>query len=248
MGLIFKTCGYCGAIVNSNDQIRKGLKYYHRTCRAAAETEKRQQAAAAKAEKRQQANVGAVASGAAPVVPAPAPPSRLKGTASQAVAPVTDTVQFDFPAAVVFQAAAEGIPTLEGFELRGTSPTARPRQLSATTEASWRSLGGGEKVAVSVSEVDPWKASMSVESAGKLATAATKNRANVEQIIRATSDQLHQNGAEWTNGLGVAPRAASQPESQSIEERLGRLNDLHERGLINEEDFEARKREILSEL
>lgn len=68
-----------------------------------------------------------------------------------------------------------------------------------------------------------------------------------EQIGRTTSDRLDQNGITTTNELGV-PSGTSEPESPSIEQRLRRLDSLHEQGLINQDDFEARKQAILSEL
>jgi hypothetical protein len=203
--------------------------WFHPACAAARETQKHE----AKTAQQQEAKAAAVA-------PAPAQ------------SPEPDAVEFDFPAEVVFRAAAEGIPTLSGFEVESANPIARPRRLGVATKASLRSWG--EKVTVLVTEVTPTSASMSIESAAKTVlgastrSSATKNSANIKQIIRATSDQLDRNGAEWANELGEAPPDARDPESQSIEERLRRLDALREEGLINEEDFEARKQAILSEL
>lgn len=160
----------------------------------------------------------------------------------------TGAVEFDFPAAVVFRAVAEAVPKLKGFKVGDTNPTAR--HLSVATKASMFSWG--EKVTVSVSEVAAQRAAMRIASGAKTimgsATTHGKNRKNVEQIIRATSDLLDENGAAWTKELGIALPAASQPEPQSIEERLRQLTTLQEQGLINQEEFETRKQAILSEL
>ncbi|MGV3613797.1 MAG: SHOCT domain-containing protein [Fimbriimonas sp.] len=46
----------------------------------------------------------------------------------------------------------------------------------------------------------------------------------------------------------IAPTMAKAPEDPSIEERLRKLTDLHERGVISGEEHAARRAEILREI
>ena len=71
---------------------------------------------------------------------------------------------------------------------------------------------------------------------------------DVKQIIRVASDQLHQNGAEWTKELGVAPPDASESDASEHRGPVRATVSLHDEGVINEEDYETQKHSILSEL
>jgi hypothetical protein len=252
-------CKYCGGRSSTKEMTHKlnwrgTYNWYHPACAAARSTEKREAAAEEKREEREAAEekkrqAEAAKREQAPVVAAP--PSVVPAPAPSPRPP--ESVEFDFPAEVVFRAAAEGIPTLDGFEVKDANRIARPRRLSVKTKRSLKSWG--EKFTVSVIEVTPRSASMLIESAQKTVVGTysksmltSKGGEHIGQIIRATSDQLDQYGVAWTNELGVPPLDASEPESPSIEERLRRLEALHEQGLINQDDFEARKQAILSEL
>jgi membrane protease subunit (stomatin/prohibitin family) len=64
------------------------------------------------------------------------------------------------------------------------------------------------------------------------------------------ANMLHQQPQHYGQAPGGYPQAQGQPQggAPTIEARLSRLSELKQKGLISEEDFQARKNKILEEL
>ncbi len=68
-----------------------------------------------------------------------------------------------------------------------------------------------------------------------------------EAVANTLSDSVLQSA--WASGKGtVASTTASAPAKESVEERLKKLDDLLQKGLITKEEHQKRRAEILKEL
>lgn len=154
----------------------------------------------------------------------------------------TGTVEFPFPAPVVFRALEEAVGGLKGMEIQDSNRLAGHISLKTGASAfSW-----GEKVTVSVLESGPARSRVQIASAAKTiagsATTHGRNRKNVEHIIRATASVLEQHGELWAKDLGVAP---SQGPPQSTADEIRKLADLHQAGVLTADEFAAQKQKLL---
>ena len=110
----------------------------------------------------------------------------------------TSVVEFDFPTDVVFRALTEAVPAIKGFRILDQNTTARPRYLTVATSPQIGQLG--ERASVSIIDVGPSTSGLSVSASSYTALGrprtrtSSKNRKDVEVLIRATSDVLKRNG------------------------------------------------------
>jgi Short C-terminal domain len=85
------------------------------------------------------------------------------------------------------------------------------------------------------------------------ASSHSKNRKNVEVLIRATTNVLERSGAKWTAELGItrsraptlAPQSLAPASSQSRLEQLKTLGELRDSGVLTPEEFETEKAQIM---
>lgn len=160
----------------------------------------------------------------------------------------TGAVEFPFSSEVVFRAATEAVRRLRGMDIVEENKLAKHLSIRTSMSAfSW-----GEKVSLSVQDAAPGKSRMAIQSGAKTilgsATTHGRNRKNVEAIISTTSDILERSGQDWTSELAPIAPPAGGGEGSTIQERLTKLTDLRERGLITDHDFEERKKSILDEI
>lgn len=152
---------------------------------------------------------------------------------------------------MVFKALTEALSSgLKGFKDPDVNSLARHVTVSTSVSAwSW-----GERVTISVTDAGPGKSAMSISSATKTmvgsATSHSKNRKNVEALIRATTDAL-------TRLVDTAPAPTPAPppppppdganpvSSQSRLQELKTLGELRDSGVLTQVEFEAEKARIM---
>lgn len=149
--------------------------------------------------------------------------------------------EFPYAKEDVFDAIVTAIPTISGLTVHTVDKlSGRILAKAGVTLFSW-----GEDIPISVIEVSYGRTKVSVTSSPKTglmfggAMDMGKNRQNIENILSATSKIL--------SSISPIPQQA-KPESGSASERLTKLKELLENGLITTAEFEKRKNEILSEI
>ena len=162
----------------------------------------------------------------------------------------TGAAEFPFSRDLVYRALSKAIPTISGMTIEHEDALTCRLSVSAGMSAfSW-----GEKITVAVIENGSDRALVQIGSGPKTilgsATTHSKNRKNVDRILRAASDILQQSGAAWQAEKRAAASidASDALAPSTIESRLRRLAQLRTDGLISEIDFESRKAEILREV
>jgi hypothetical protein len=151
----------------------------------------------------------------------------------------------DFPYARddVFDALLKVIPS-QGMKIAKQDRSAG--FISAKSGVSLRSWG--ENIPISVMEGSPGYSRVSVTSTPKTgllgggAFDLGKNRSNIEKILLATSELLQKSAVPLSSERQSAERD-SDPAA-----RLAQLQSLLDAGLIDSDDFERRKQEILSDI
>lgn len=165
----------------------------------------------------------------------------------------TGAVEFPFAAPVVFRAVEQAIGTLTGMKVQESNKLAGHIYLKTGVSAfSW-----GEKVTVSVLESGRGRSRVQIASAAKTiagsATTHGRNRKNVEKIISATSKVLEQNGEQWADELNVASPpngVADAPASAdiSVADRLRKIGELHDSGILTDAEYDAKRAELVAQL
>lgn len=142
----------------------------------------------------------------------------------------------------VLDALAQAIPRLEGIDLESVDKLAG----RVVAKAGMSLLSWGETIPISVVELSPGRTRVSVTSAPKTgamfggALDGGKNRRNVESILSALSKEL-------SNKPPVELRTP-QESGGDLAPRLAKLKDLLDDGLVTEEEYAVRKKEILAEI
>ena len=105
----------------------------------------------------------------------------------------------------------------------------------------------GENIPISVAEVSPGRTRVSIISTPKTglllggAFDFGKNRGNIEKILDETSKIL----------MLKQPIETKTPEKAGASDpiqRISKLKNLYEKGLIDEEEFKKKKEEIMAEI
>lgn len=142
----------------------------------------------------------------------------------------------------VLDALAEAISRLEGMELESVDKLAgRVVAKAGISLMSW-----GETIPISVVELSPGRTRVNVTSAPKTgalfggAFDGGKNRRNVESILSALSKEL--------GNKSPAEVESSQAGGGELATRLAKLKDILDEGLITEEEYSIRRKEILAEI
>ncbi|MBV9486169.1 MAG: SHOCT domain-containing protein [Frankiaceae bacterium] len=158
----------------------------------------------------------------------------------------TGAVEFPFGTRVVFHAVEQAVSRIPTMQVAEANRMAN----RITAKVGMSAMSWGEKVAISITEAAPGRSRVSVASAAKsvLGSATThgKNRRNVDTIISATASLLEQYGAEWSVVTGEpTPQTPGQSAPQSGAEEIEKLAGLHQAGILTDEEFSAKKRQIL---
>jgi hypothetical protein len=155
--------------------------------------------------------------------------------------------EFPFPKQVVFRAVAAAVEGLSGMNIESRDDLAcRVDVKTGMSAFSW-----GEKVSIVVTGNGPSAAIVSVQSGAKTifgsATTHGKNRENVKEVIRRTSELLVQHGSEWLNEMGLQQQASAPPTqpTQSVADELVKLAALRDQGLLTPEEFNGQKARLL---
>jgi hypothetical protein len=150
--------------------------------------------------------------------------------------------EFPYHREDVLEALANAIQGLPGMEVDSVDKfSGRVVAKAGMSLMSW-----GETIPISVAEVSPGRTRVSVTSTPKTgllfggAFDGGKNRRNVEAIISALSDEL-----STKPPADVHPPA---PGNNDQSARLTKLKRLFEEGLITEDEYNTRKKEILAEI
>jgi hypothetical protein len=150
---------------------------------------------------------------------------------------------YPYPRNVVFEAIIAAIPRVGGMEIQSADElSGRIVAKAGVSPMSW-----GENIPIEVSESAPGHTCVRITSTPKTgalfggAFDLGKNRKNIERILTALSESLR--NVPFT----AVPFAARDSRSE-VAERLVKLKDLADKGLVTAAEFEKRKAEILSEL
>lgn len=163
----------------------------------------------------------------------------------------TGSVDFPYPKSVVFRAVREAVKGLKGMRTEALDELASRIDIKTGISAfSW-----GEVVAVSVVAKDFGTATVSIQSAAKTifgsAVAHGKNRENIKNIIKRTSELLSNHGREWADEK-AASIASAKPRLQktqvgSIADELAKLLELKNLGVLTSQEFDAQKSKLLGQ-
>ena len=150
---------------------------------------------------------------------------------------------YPYPREVVFQALIAAIPQLPGMKIDNADKlSGRILVKAGMSLMSW-----GENIPIVVSESAPGRTRVSVTSTPKTgvlfggAFDLGKNRKNIERLLAALSESLQKTPP-------TAPPVAAHETRSDPAERLAKLMDLADKGLITGAEFEKRKAEILSDV
>ncbi len=150
---------------------------------------------------------------------------------------------FPYPREVVIEALIAAIPRLPGMKIDNADKlSGRILVKAGVSLMSW-----GENIPIVVSESAPGRTRVSVTSTPKTgvlfggAFDLGKNRKNIERLLAALSESLQKTPPT------VPPVAAHDTRGDPVE-RLGKLKELADKGLITGSEFEKRKAEILSDV
>ena len=83
--------------------------------------------------------------------------------------------------------------------------------------------------------------------------ASGRSPKNVEKIISATSRVLEQNGEQWADELNAAsppnrPPGVPAPAGVSVADRLRKIGELHDSGILTDAEYEAKRAELVAQL
>ncbi|WP_084600619.1 SHOCT domain-containing protein [Aromatoleum toluclasticum] len=161
----------------------------------------------------------------------------------------TGNAEFPFPKQVVFHAVCAAVEGLKGMEIDNRDELASRVDVKTGMSAfSW-----GEKVSISVTGNGGSGATISVQSAAKTifgsATTHGKNRENVREIIRRTSELLAQDGSRWQEEMGLIAdpmlSASSAQSVQSVADEITKLAALRDQGILTPDEFNSQKARLL---
>ena len=143
----------------------------------------------------------------------------------------------------VFGALVKAIPTVKGFKIdKADKLTGHILAKAGVSLMSW-----GENIPISIVEVSPGRTRVSITSTPKTgamfggAFDLGKNRKNIEDILEATSKIL-------SSKPPVKSDAAKQQVAMDPTQRISKLKELLDKGLISNDEFEKKKADILSEM
>jgi hypothetical protein len=150
-------------------------------------------------------------------------------------------IEFPYHKDDVFDALLRAIPTIKGMQVDKADKLAGHIFAKAGMSLwSW-----GENIPISVIEVSHGRTRVSITSTPKTgvmfggAFDMGKNRKNIELIMAETSSILRSK---------LPVQASTKHETESVEERILKLNHLLEKSLITQEEFQRKKVEILSQI
>lgn len=142
----------------------------------------------------------------------------------------------------MFEALLEAIPQVPGMKVHSADKmSGRIMAKAGVSLMSW-----GENIPITVFEVSPGRTRVSVTSTPKTgllfggAFDLGKNRRNIEKILGTVSTTLSRKPPAEVSAHASAAAAPA--------ERLSKLKALLDQRLITQEEFEKRKKEILSEI
>ena len=150
---------------------------------------------------------------------------------------------YPYPREVVFDAIIAAIPRLPGMKIDNADKlSGRILVKAGMSLMSW-----GENIPIVVSESAPGRTRVSVTSTPKTgvlfggAFDLGKNRKNIERLLGTLSELLQTTPP-------TAPPVAAHEMRGDPAERLAKLKELADTGLITGAEFEKRKAEILSDV
>jgi hypothetical protein len=150
--------------------------------------------------------------------------------------------EFPYSREDVFQAFLEAIPQVAGMKVDSADKmSGRIMAKAGVSLMSW-----GENIPITLLEVSPGRTRVTVISTPKTgvmfggAFDLGKNRRNIEHILGTVSTIL----SRKPPAAPCAPVAGTPTPAA----RLAKLKDLRDQQLITQEEFEKRKKEILSEI
>lgn len=116
-----------------------------------------------------------------------------------------------------------------------------------------KDTGGFNRSVVSIEGVENKRVEGAARNDWLLIDVTAVSEASVAREMQRQAEEEAKKRAEITEllaGDDVAPAgpAASTPASQSIEQRLEILNELKEKGLVSDEEYATKRRQILEEL
>lgn len=115
---------------------------------------------------------------------------------------------------------------------------------SVKSKVSWTSWGESTVMQVTTRGAD--ESYLRVESSCNSVTSKTEK--NVIYFLTAVRDLLVQNGDQWSEEMGLNRGSEPRDSGESIEDRLLKLKGLLAKGLIDADEFESKKEEILRDL
>jgi len=143
--------------------------------------------------------------------------------------------EFPHPKGEVFEALMKAIPELKGMKIYKFDKSSG----RIFVKAGMSLMSYGENIPIYVRELSPKRSYVSITSSGRAFDFFGKNRANIEKILDSTSKILAQNSPTEED---------ANPKSDDPTQRILKLKDLFEKGLISKGEFDMKKSEILSEL
>src|SRR5215203_2648264 len=150
--------------------------------------------------------------------------------------------EFPYHREDVLEALAHAIQRLPGMEVDSIDKLSG----RVVAKAGMSLMSWGETIPISVAEISPGRTRVSVTSTPKTgllfggAFDGGKNRRNIEAILSALSDEL--------SAKPPADVRSPAPDSNDQTSRFIKLRRLFEEGLITEDEFNTRKKEILAEM
>ena len=162
----------------------------------------------------------------------------------------TGNAEFPFSKQVVFRAVCSALEDMKGMKITNKDELASRVDVKTGMSAfSW-----GENISISISGKSEIESTVSVQSASKTifgsATTHGKNRENIREIIRRTSDILTQYGARWQEAMGLPshhkPSASSGQPHQSVADELNKLAALRDQGVLTADEFSTQKARLLN--
>ena len=150
---------------------------------------------------------------------------------------------FPYPRDVVFDALVAVIPSVPGMKVHHADRlSGRIMAKAGVSLMSW-----GENIPIVVSETTHGHARVSITSTPKTgvlfggAFDGGKNRENIERLLTALSGLLKKTSPT------IAPASTREGRGEPAD-RIIKLHELVDKGLISPAEFEKRKGEILSEV
>ncbi len=149
---------------------------------------------------------------------------------------------YSYPREVVFKALVAVVPRVPGMKVHTVDElSGRILAKAGGSLMSW-----GENIPIMVSESAPGRTRVKITSAPKVgvlfgAFDLGKNRKNVELLLTALSASL-------TKTPPTADPVAAREAPMDPAERIAKLHELLNKGLVTAADVEKRKGEILSEI